>query len=156
MRPNTVDLLQGVRGALRTYVLPEVQSDFARTELMLVDALLGIAASDWDAAAQRLFDGNGALRDLAQRAAETLDSEGGQPALASELRALAAETDASLLLSDLSAANDRLHDALGRLAAGLEGTDRRALQDLRSAITDRLREETESRARSLLGPRAEG
>ena len=47
MRPNSVEVLQGIPGTLMTYVLPEIQSDYARTELMLVNMLLGIVAGRW-------------------------------------------------------------------------------------------------------------
>ncbi|MEX0786623.1 MAG: hypothetical protein WD939_08310, partial [Dehalococcoidia bacterium] len=105
MRPTGEELLQGVRGALLTYILPEVQSDYARTELTLIHVLLGMAAAEWDSAAQRLVDDNGTLRELARRSADAIDSD--DASLAAELRALADEEDRSLRLSDLRAANDR-------------------------------------------------
>jgi hypothetical protein len=110
MRPNGEELLRGAQNTLTTYVLQEIQTDHARLELMLVHRLLGIAAEEWDGAAQRLVDGNAALRALARRGAEALGDE----ARADELRALAGETDASLRLSELSAANARLREAPDR------------------------------------------
>ena len=70
MRPNSVEILQGIQGTLMTYVQPEVQGDYARTELMLVNILLGIVANAWDGAAQGLVDDNAALRDLVGDAEE--------------------------------------------------------------------------------------
>ena len=154
MRPNGEELLRGVQSSLTTYVLPELQTAYARTELMLVQALLGILASEWDSGAQRLVDDNAALRELALRGAEALDSA--DAALAGELRSLAGESDPSLRLSDLSAANGRLRGAIGRLGALLEGTDTPALGELRAAVIEHLRVDAESRSRSLLGPRADG
>ena len=154
MRPNGEELLRGVQSSLTTYVLPELQTAYARTELMLVQALLGILASEWDSGAQRLVDDNAALRELALRGAEALDSA--DAALAGELRSLAVESDPSLRLSDLSAANGRLRGAIGRLGALLEGTDTPALGELRAAVIEHLRADAESRSRSLLGPRADG
>lgn len=152
MRPNGEELLQGVRAALIEYILPEVRTDYARTELTLIHVLLGIAAAEWDAAAQRLVDDNAALRDLARRAAEAIDDE----ALAGELRSLAGEEDRSLLLSDLRAANDRLHGAVGRVGARFEGEERVELEELRSEIIARLIEEAEATSHSPMGPRADG
>jgi len=154
MRPNTEDLLRGLQASLLTYVLPEVQTPYARTELMITYALLGIAANEADGAAQRLVDDNAAMRELARRAAEALPADAS--ALAAELRSLAGETDASLRLSNLSAANERLRDAIGRLGVLLEGRDEPPLRELRAAVIERLRAEAESRNYQVLGPRADG
>lgn len=154
MRPNGEELLRGVQSSLTTYVLPELQTAYARTELMLVQALLGILASEWDSGAQRLVDDNAALRELARRGGEALDSA--DASLSGELRSLSGEAEPSLRLSDLAAANGRLRGAIGRLGALLEGTDTPALGELRAAVIEHLRADAESRSRSLLGPRADG
>ena len=148
MRPNGADLLRGAQSALATYALPEIQTDFARTELMIVVALLGIAANDFDGAAQRLVDDNAALRALAARGADALAGD-----FAVELRALAGETDASVRISDLSAANDRLREAVARLAVVIENGE---APSLRSDVIEYLRCDVGGRALSLLGPRADG
>ena len=154
MRPNGEELLRGVQSSLTTYVLPELETAYARTELMLVQALLGILASEWDSGAQRLVDDNAALRELARRGGEALDSA--DASLSGELRSLSGEAEPSLRLSDLAAANGRLRGAIGRLGALLEGTDTPALGELRAAVIEHLRADAESRSRSLLGPRADG
>ena len=158
MRPNGEELVRGVQRSLTTYILPEIQSAYARTELMLVLGLLGILASDWDSAAQRLVDDNASLRALALRGAEALDSADASLAagLAEDLRSLAGEAEPSLRLSDLSAANGRLRGAIGRLGVLLEDADTPALGELRAAVIEHLRADAESRSRSLLGPRADG
>jgi hypothetical protein len=153
MRPNGEELLRGIQGTLTTYILPEVQTAHAKLELMLVQALLGIAAADWDGAAQRLVDDNAALRELVRRGAGALGDAPDSSALAGELRSLADEDDLSLRLSDLTAANGRLRDALARLCAALGTAD---APDIRSAIIGHLRADAESRTLSLLGPRADG
>ncbi|OGO50955.1 MAG: hypothetical protein A2148_02370 [Chloroflexi bacterium RBG_16_68_14] len=155
MRPNGEELLRGIQNTLATYVLPEIESAHARFELVLVTALLGVVASEWDGAAQRLVDDNGALRELAGRGAAALAgrAEAGGPA--DELRSLAGEADSSLRLSELSAANGRLRAALARLGALLEGSDAPALRELRVAVIEHLRAEAQGRALSLLGPRAD-
>ncbi len=161
MRPSGEEVLRGIQKTLTTYILPEMQTEHARLELMLVTAVLGVAAGDWDGAAQRLVDDNAALRELGRRGAEALaaaPAAAGQEsaALADELRSLADEADPSLRLSDLSAANAQLGAALARLSVLLDGSDAPALQELRAAVIDRLREQAEARSLSLLGPRADG
>lgn len=151
MRPNSEELLRGVQSSLITYVLPELQTEYAKTELMLAHVLLGIVAGEWDSAAQQLIDDNAALRELAHRGSDVL----GTP-LAGELRSLAAESDHSLRLSELSLANDRLRDAIGRLGVALQDADSPSQGDLRAAIIERLRLEAERASRHLMGPRADG
>jgi hypothetical protein len=154
MRPSTEELLRGLQGSLLTYVLPELQTNHARTELMLTYALLGIAASEVDGAAQRVVDDNVAMRALASDAGDALASI--DSALAAELRACAAETEGSLRISDLARANARLRDAIGRAGAALEGRPEEALRDLRSAIITHLLAEAEARNHLVLGPRSDG
>jgi hypothetical protein len=152
MRPTTDELLRGLQASLLTYVLPEVQSEFARTEVMLAYALLGIAANEWDGAAQSLVDDNAAMRPLLDRAADAVDDS----ALASELRALAGERAASLRLSGLAEANRRLRDGLGRLGVALEGREEAPLRELRAGVIAHLLAEAEARNHHVLGPRADG
>lgn len=156
MRPNSEEVLRGVQQSLLTYVLPELQTEYARTELMVIIALLGIVVGEWDDAAQHVLDDNAALRELAHRGAEALASRSGAAALVDELRSLAGEVDASVRIPDLSAANERLHDAIGRLGVFLQDRDKSELLELRAAIIERLRLEAESRLYALLGPRADG
>jgi len=152
MRPNGEELLRGLQDSLTTYILPEVQTDHARLELMLAQSLLGVLARDWDGAAQRLVDENAALRALARRGADAL----GDKEFAVELRSLAGEADASVRLSDLSTANMRLREAFARLCIQAEGSETPALRELRRAVMEHLRAEAEDRSLSLLGPRADG
>ncbi len=59
-------------------------------------------------------------------------------------------------LSDLSAANDRLRAAVGRLGVLLLERDAPALAELRVAVFEHLRQEAEAQSLSLIGPRADG
>jgi hypothetical protein len=146
------ETLRGIQGALLTFLLPELQSEYARSELMLAYAMLGMAADEWDGAVQTLVDDNAALRVLLATASESL-TEAGDADLARELRAFAADQDSSLRIGDLAAANARLRDAVGRLAVVIEASDVAVLRGLRSDVIEYLRREAEGRARSLLGPR---
>ena len=149
MRPNAEEVLRGVVGSLLTYVMPEVQSEYARTQVMIASALLGVVAGDWNGAAQRLVDDNATLRALAARAAD----EPAAGALRHELRSLAVETDTSLLLSYLSAANGRLRDAIGRLGVLLVNDE---VSPLRAEVIETLRADAVARTLPLMGPRADG
>jgi hypothetical protein len=160
MRPNQQEVLTGTMRALATYILPELQTDHARLELTLINILLGSVAVELDGAAQQLVDDNAALRALARRGADALAASDGSSAdtgaLADELRALAGEKDASVRLSDLTAANDSLHAAIGRLAALVEAGDAPALRELRQPVMECLHAEAEKRALPVLGPRVDG
>ena len=147
MRPNTEEVLRGVQRSLVTYILPEVHSRYAQTQIMIAAGLLGMAADGWDAEAQRLVDDNASWRMLAARVAEGIAGRDG--GLAGELRAFATEDDASLLVTDLSSANGRLRAALARAATVADGA-------LRLEIMERLRAHTEAHSNSILGPRADG
>ncbi len=158
MRPNSVEVLQGIQGTLMTYVQPEVQSDYARTELMLVNMLLGIVATAWDGAAQGLVDDNAALRGLAADAAKVLGSQpvDGAGEMADDLAALAIETDTSVRIAHLSAANDRLRDAIARLGVLLQGSATQEHVGLRARVIERLQEELDTLPRDLMGTRSDG
>ena len=156
MHPNSEEVLRGVAGALVTHVLPELQSPYARAQLMFSVSMLGVVANSVDGAAQQLAGDNTSLRALALRAADALPDDAGGATLRDELRAVGAEVDASLSLSDLSAASGRVRGALGRLGVFLEGAHAPALRSLREDVIDALRAETAGRALSLLGPRAHG
>ena len=158
MRPNSAELLQGIQGTLTTYILPEVQSDYARTEFMLVQMLLGIVIRGYDDAAQSLVDDNAALRSLAGEAARVLNTApiGASEALAAELEQLSGATDASVRLSDLTAANDSLRDAIGRVGVLLQGETSQEHVGLRTAIIEHLQRELERLPHDLMGPRSDG
>jgi len=156
MRPNGEEVLRGIQNSLLTYVLPEVQTEYARTEVMLVFALLGIAGAQWDDAAQRLVDDNAALRALAGRGAEVLAGDMAHAELGDALGSLAQGSDASVRLSELSAANGQLRAAIAQLGAAAQGSDSASLRALRQEVIDSLRIEAESRSFALMGPRADG
>jgi hypothetical protein len=155
MRPSSGELVRGVQGTLLTYILPHVSDDFARQELLLAVALLGLAAGEWEGEVQQLQDDNVALRGLLERGADALAEADAHVELAGELRAIAQGTDASARVPDLKASNDELRAAIGRLAVVLEEQDDASLRWLRTDVIDLLRHDLERRARSLLGSRAD-
>jgi hypothetical protein len=156
MRPNAEELLRGAQASLMTYVLPEVQTEYARAEAMLVIALLGIVSAQCDGAAQTLVDDNAALRSLALRGAEALAGRAEHAELIDALGSLAAGAETSLRISELAAANAQLRAALARLGVTTQDRDDASLRELRTAILAYLRDEAERRGFALLGPRADG
>jgi hypothetical protein len=158
MRPKSTELMKGMQGALMTYILPEMQSDYARTGLMLMQALLGVAINDIDDAAQNLVDENAALRSLAGEAAGVLAENPlvGHEALAGELQTLASGHDNSVRLSALRSGNDDLRRAVAELGAALVGSTSPQHVELRAGVVAHLRQELERLPHNLMGARADG
>ncbi len=104
--------------------------------------------------AQRLVDDNAALRELAGRGANALAGDAAHAELAEALGSLAQGNEASVRLSELSAANGQLRAAIAQLGVAAQGFV--ALRALRQDVIDSLRAEAESRSFALMGPRAEG
>ncbi|MCH8162128.1 MAG: hypothetical protein IIB88_09565 [Chloroflexi bacterium] len=69
---------------------------------------------------------------------------------------LSKETDASVRLSELTAANDRLRDAIGRVGVLLQGATSQEHMGLRTAIIEHLQRELERLPHDLMGPRSDG
>ncbi len=90
---------------------------------------------------------------LAGRGAEAL---AGDPALGDALGSLAQGNDASVRLSELSAANGHLRAAIAQLGVATQGSASELLRSLRQEVIDSLRIEAESRSFALMGPRADG
>jgi hypothetical protein len=153
MRPNAEELLRGIQRSLASYVLPEVQSDYARAEVMFSSMMLGVLIRDLDGAAQQLVEDSAALRALALRGAEEL-AAAAEPELGAELRRLAATRDSTARLSGLSRANQELTAAIARLAVLVEERDE--LSGLRATVIEALRVRSERASHQMLGPRADG
>ena len=97
---------------------------------------------------------NAALRELAGRGAQALGGDPARAELAEALGSLANGSDASVRLSELSAANGQLRAAIAQLGAAAQ--DNASLAELRQEVLDSLRLEAESRAFALMGLRADG
>jgi hypothetical protein len=132
IRPTAEEILRGVQRSLREYVLPELKAPHAAAEVQYAITLLGMLAAEWDDAAQRLAEDNASLRALAGRLAEPLAAR--DPALASALRAAAADRDPDLRLTTLASANDRLRGLLARVAPAAVEPDGALAQDIRGEL----------------------
>ncbi len=148
MRPNSEEVLRGVQASLLANVLPEVQTEYTRTQVMIIYALLGIVANGWDGAWERVLADNGRLRELAARAASALSRE---DVLAGELHSLAS-SGLPLGLKAAAELNVGLASSLARVAA----SDAPELASIRAEVIDWLRADAESRSYALMGPRADG
>lgn len=148
MRPNAVEALRGLQGALISDIAPEVQSPYGQETLMLAQMLLEMLINEVDDAADNLSRDNQTLRDLLDRAVAPLRSV--DSSLAEETAAALAEpTDPSLAVTALTARNQRLRGLLERLLVLCEDAadSAQASQDLMAVRADAYRHLREVAAR---------
>jgi hypothetical protein len=148
MRPNAVEALRGLQGALVSEVAPEVQSPFGQETLTLAQMLLEMLINEVDDAADNLVHDNQTLCDLLDRAVIPLRSVDSD--LAEETAAVLAEpTSPSLAVSALTARNQRLRGLLERLLVLCEDVagSGQASQDLMAVRSDAYRHLREVAAR---------
>lgn len=149
MRPNALEAIRGVQGALMGVIAPELQSLFVQDTGQTVQMLLESLANEWDTAAETLHNDNRRLSGVLSAAAAALRSLKGPDdalsALAEDIGAgLSAEPDESLAISKLRARNVQLLAFLERtLEACEDGVGERGFEPLapvRQAIYNHLRE----------------
>jgi FKBP-type peptidyl-prolyl cis-trans isomerase (trigger factor) len=145
MKPDVDLTLQLIAASLMTEVAPKISDDYTQRNSMLTAMLLQIAAEEWDRAAARRVEENGALRRLfAEAAPEIEDRE-----LRARLEAASGEEEESVRISDLNRSNDRLRRLLIELHAHLEEIDTETARRIETAIWEELRVSTERRAVSV-------
>ncbi len=145
MKPDVDLTLQTIAASLMTEVAPKISDDYTQRNSMLTAMLLQIAAEEWDRAAARRVEENGALRRLfAEAAAEIEDRE-----LRGRLEAASGEVEESLRIADLNRSNDGLRALLIELHAHLEEIDTEAARRIEAAIWRELRVSTDRRAVSV-------
>jgi hypothetical protein len=71
MRPTPAEVIAGVRRILKEAIEPELTSDYARSRLTEIRAVL--AQVDWDDSATALARGNAEVAALAERAMEFIE-----------------------------------------------------------------------------------
>ncbi len=147
MRPDGVEILRGLQGALAGVIAPEVQSLFALDSLQTAQMLLELLASEWDTAAETQIRDNETLSAILGRAEVVLrDREKTDlVALADEMAAALREpARPSLAVSALSARSSGLRSLLERVLVACEEAvgdgDAEALMALRAEIYRHLRE----------------
>ena len=149
MRPNAVEILQGLQQALMMNILPELKTAYAQDQVQLSLMLLQAVAQEWDTAADNLVKDNREMRDIFKEAVAVI---GGIPramrprelrGLISPLRKAARGREGdSFAISALSERNNELKALLERLLVACEeavGDPRlEALMPLRQRIYDHL------------------
>ncbi len=146
MRPDGVDILRGLQGALAGTIAPEVRSLFALDSIQTAQMLLELLAGQWDTAAETLARDNETLSSVLGRAQALLRDRGKRDlaALADEIAAALPEpARPSLAISALSARNSGLRSLLERVLVACEEAagdgDAEALTALRAEIYRHLR-----------------
>jgi hypothetical protein len=145
MKPDVDLMLQLIAASLMTEIAPKISDDYTQRNSMLTAMLLQNAAEEWDRAAARRVEENGALRRLFAEVAPEI----GDPGLRARLEAASGEEEESLRISDLNRSNDRLRTLLIELHAHLEEIDSDTARRIEAAIWQELRVSTERRALSL-------
>jgi hypothetical protein len=133
--------------ALLTDIAPAVEPSYRRASVTVQAMILLVVREEFERAAARRVEENGALRALFSDALDVV----GDAALRERLAAAAGGTDASLRVPDLEAGNRALRALLIELHAHVEvreGDDARRVED---AIWRELAASTERRKLSL-GP----
>ncbi len=145
MKPNVDFTLQTIAASLLTEIAPKISDDYVMRNSALTAILLQIAAEEWDRAAARRVEENGALRRLfAEAAPEVEDRE-----LRARLEAASGGEEESLRIADLDRSNDALRSLLIELHAHLEEVETENARRIESAIWRELRTSTERRAVSV-------
>jgi hypothetical protein len=145
LKPDVDLVLRRIAEALLGEIAPRVSEDYAQRNTTLAALLLQSAAEEWDRAAARRAEENGALRALFRDAVPVVDDAG----LATLLREAASGRDESLRIADLEAGNHALRALLVELHAHVESLETPAARALEDAIWTELRRSTERRALSI-------
>ena len=119
MKPDASKLLEVIAGKLLFEIAPNIQPSYRQSSVGLTGMLLGMVREEWDRAAARRVEENGALRALFARAAKHVANTD----LRRRLEVAAAGADSSLLVSELEKGNDALRALLIELHAHVEETE---------------------------------
>jgi hypothetical protein len=142
VKPDVDRTLRLLAQSLMLELGPALGNDYASKSALLSALLLSSAAEEWDRAAERRAEENGALRELFRDAAASGVEDA---ALRDRLGAAARARDASLRVSELERANAELRSLLVELHAHVEGLPTPAARELESRIWSELRRSTERR-----------
>lgn len=145
MTPTPTRLLELLMQNLMAEIMPAVQPAYRQSSVATWGILLQLVREEFDRAAARRFEENGALRLLfGEAAAVVADTE-----LAARLRAAAAGADASLRIPDLDASNQELRRLLIELHAHVERLEGEPARQLDDAIWRELAASTERRRMAI-------
>jgi hypothetical protein len=142
VKPDVPVALQKLSMTLLTEIAPQVGVDYLQRNAALAAIMLQMAAEEFDRAAARLVEENGALRTLFGNAAPGV-TDG---ALRARLEQAARATDPDLHVSALERANRDLRALLIELHAHVEERSDAVSKRIETAIWAELRRSTERRA----------
>lgn len=145
MIPEVDWLLRASASRLLAEVAPALGDAYLRSNVEVIAALMAAAAEEYDRAAHLRVEENRAMRAIFADAASFLDDGG----LRERLAAAAAESDGSLRVSDLNAANGRLRALLIELHALVEDRAEDWAARVRHAIDAELAASAQRRALSF-------
>jgi len=145
MKPDIPVALQKLAGLLLLEVAPAVGVDYLQRNTGLTAIMLQVVAEEFERAAARRVEENGALRALFRGAAPAVADAG----LRGRLEAAAAGADADLRVSALEAANASLRALVVELHAHVESLASPDAQRVDDAIWAELRRSTDRRLISL-------
>ena len=145
MKPEVDFLLRSVMEKLLIEVAPAVGDAYVRSNVEVMAVLMAAAAEEYDRAAHVRAEENEAMRRIFRDAASSVLDAG----LRARLEVAAAERDASLRVSDLNTATDRLRALLIELHALVETREESWARRTNRAIWEELRESARRRAISL-------
>jgi len=145
MKPDIPVALQKLAGLLLLEVAPAVGVDYLQRNTGLTAIMLQVVAEEFERAAARRVEENGALRALFRDAAPVVSDAG----LRERLEAAAAGADADLRVSALEAANASLRAILVELHAHVESLGSPDARRVDDAIWAELRRSTDRRLISL-------
>ncbi|MBI2964363.1 MAG: hypothetical protein HYY35_11460 [Deltaproteobacteria bacterium] len=145
MIPEVDWVLRASASRLLAEVAPALGDAYLRSNVEVIAALMAAAAEEYDRAAHLRVEENRAMRAIFADAAPLLD----EGTLRARLAAAAAETDESLRVSDLNAANGRLRALLIELHALVEERVEDWAARIRKAVGAELRASAQRRALSF-------
>ena len=147
MKPDPTRVLEVMAERWMVELAPHVEPAYRRSSVSLEAVLLLCAREEWDRAAARRVEENGALRALFADAAVEVEDTG----LRRRLEAGASCEDPSLRVEDLERVNQELRRLLIELHGYVETWKAPAAPRIEAAIWQELRLSTERR-RLALGP----
>lgn len=141
MIPPVATVMQNLAISLMTEIGPQVQPEYQQKSLTILAMLLLMAGEEWDRAVARRVEENAELRRIFRSAAACVDDD----ALRARLEKAAAETDDSLLVSELDRSNDALRELLIALHERVEALDTDEARRVETEIWSELCASTERR-----------
>lgn len=116
MKPEVDVVLGGFLGTLLTEIAPQLGGEYSLGSVGIIAMTIGMAAQEFDRAADIRIAENREMRALFAEAATLVEDSG----LRARLSAAAASSDTSFRVSALNAANDALATLLIELQAAVE------------------------------------